>query len=766
MLHVEYQRADNTSVSLNVALTDTPEADIFKAAEITDTSSYELINRDNTAPSYTDGACLILRLNILEVVRRDIGIIQYPGTTEHKQLLFQLKQKLQDNTYSEYFIEDGGVVKLINSIASEDGNAQGYALSALRVLMSNETGFMTVVEWEEAGDILYGLLRKEVAANISRQAVEICLVLTTFCGTDIVAEAASKVATKTQKRKFENLMGLLLSGDIETVENTIMLVDALMVGDLKEPIAELVKEYNIINSLKSYNSEIIKRHVETLQGEIVEENKTKMGWKELKEYCKENKAIEKQRNELDATLGQLTNELRKCKEIEANLKNDIEVKGKQIKNLIEEKKVLQDRSAEIQNEQNLVGEYPDKEAMIREIKSAKRQIDSFVFEKTLMQGKLADLKVRDEPMLLNDDHVTVFDEIMPGAPPPPPLMKNTENIEVGGKRIIEGYARNVFALLQCRQNVDRLLRTIRGEEKDIEEQDLLLLAQTLKKINVEDYQKVDDIKEYTSIDQFALKIIKEPRVVEKTQIAYEILLLHNRLDDLMIPLRTIEAACNAVKKSDILKSMLGVVLSIGNFVNSGVDNLERADGFGIEILPMLRYIGTTQSYAEYITTSFDVKQLENELKICCDVTTDLSTVVSSLKELQTGLVSIVDYYVKITANGEQHESVKKSIDIIKTKHNSYTQRATKTENLFNETLFYFTGDATAQTYYTPLSFFGVFAAFVEAIGVAAQQEEERQRIYQEEMRSMQSTKKPEDDPMAQIVAQLKSGEIGKQNLKK
>ena len=92
---------------------------------------------------------------------------------------------------------------------------------------------------------------------------------------------------------------------------------------------------------------------------------------------------------------------------------------------------------------------------------------------------------------------------------------------------------------------------------------------------------------------------------------------------------------------------------------------------------------------------------------------------------------------------------------MKKKSTSYMQKSAQTEKLFKETLFFFTGDENASNVYTTLSFFGIFAAFIDALNTAAEVEEARQRLVSEELRVQKSTC---EDPMAQIIAQLKAGQ--------
>ncbi|EMD47720.1 diaphanous protein, 2 family protein [Entamoeba histolytica HM-3:IMSS] len=768
MLHVEYHHEDGTIELLNIPITQTPENDILRIANIADPENYEIITKNNEKPKYVDGESLILHLTIEENVKRDINVFQQIGSVLHKQLMFSLKSKFIDKQYINLFIEYGGVLKLFDSIAQSEGNTQSYALNALLVLMSDETGFNAVIQWEHASDILYSLLTKDTAATISRQAAEICTVLTTFCGSDGIEEAAGNFATKNGKRKFENLVELALSGDIQTSENAMLLIDSLMIGETKETIILLIKEFDVLNKLKSCNSEIIQRCLKNINTEIVgETGKTKKGWDDLKLLRPEMNEVENERILLEKEYNKLYNELKQLKEKERIIKSDTVMKNTQIKKLEEEEKELNNKSILIEEKMNSILEYPSRETMINEIKSNKKIIDSFEFERTLLKNKLADMEIREKPQIQIEDEITnVFDEQLTNPPPPPPLMQGKGPINVEGKHCVEGYLRNAFVLLQSRINVLLLLKSINGENRDVDEQTMTIVMNIIKRANLKDYENITSIQEYSTLDQYALKILKEPFISQKIQITIQCNQVHNKLDDLLTPLRTIDAACNAVRKSSALKPVLATLLNIGNFVNSGCSQLERADGFGMEILPLLKFIGSSQTYAEFLTTSVDVKSVETELKVCCDVNDDLQNVVNSLKQTETSIVGINKIYADMISSGNNFDSIKKEIEIITKKSRSYLQKASQTEKLFKETLFFFTADENASNIYTTLTFFGIFAEFITALTLAARVEERRQKIINEELKTNSYAPGSNEDPMTQIIAQLKSGQIGKQMLKK
>ena len=766
MLHIEYHHDDYTIENLQVKITPTPYEDIFTQANIADKENYEIITENEQQPTFTPNEKLILQLKTEEAVKRDITVLTQIGTSLHKHLMFHLKTKFCNKHYTNLFVENDGVNKLFETIIQSEGNTQSYALNSLMSLMSDENGFHAIVEWEQCGDVLYSFLTKSTPVNISRQAAELCTVLCKFVGTEMIDDAASKWATRNGKRKYENIIELTLSGDIQTAENSMLLVDSLMIGQTKQTLLELLKEYNVMDKLKYSGSEIIQRILIMINDELNSENGTKKTFDDLKLFMNELNDTENKRYTLEKQEKEVNTHLKQLREHEKNLKNEeIQLKN-QMKDISQETEKWKKRKEMVDRKAEAIMTFPTREQMIQEIKYYKQLLDYGEHKKNEMKTKISEMKEEetDYQYEIDTDVTNVFDDqLMSNAPLAPTLTKESIDIINNGKHIVSGYSRNAFILLHNRIKLDVLIKTINGENKTIDDQSMKLLMNIIEKADLSQIQNITNIQEYSEVDQFALQILTIPFVKEKTRIVCKIIKIHERLDKLVTPLRIIESACNSVKKSNNLKDVLTQVLSIGNFVNAGCPQLERADGFGIEILTMLKYIGNSQTYAEYITSVVDINGLETDLKICKDIEEDIPSIKFKLQNISLILDEIDQLYQQMISSGNTFPTIEKEISIINTKAQNYIKKCDQTESLFKNTLYYFTADENAYQNYSVITFFAIFAEMLTGLKLAAVSEQERQKHVIEEHKHLFQQN---DDHMSSLVAQLKSNQTSGKPFKK
>jgi len=112
---------------------------------------------------------------------------------------------------------------------------------------------------------------------------------------------------------------------------------------------------------------------------------------------------------------------------------------------------------------------------------------------------------------------------------------------------------------------------------------------------------------YDKPENFALKLTEIPKVQERLKCWLFMKGFEERKKEIFVPLCRIKAACYQLKAYEPLKSILGLVLTCGNYLNGGT-NRGQADGFYLSILPKL---ADTESTFEKNTTllSYMVKTL-------------------------------------------------------------------------------------------------------------------------------------------------------------
>ncbi|KAH3764628.1 actin binding protein [Pelomyxa schiedti] len=145
-----------------------------------------------------------------------------------KETTFRMRYQLQDPSFAEEFLDQGGMALLMNIVIKQEGNTQAYALGAVRSLMGYLSGLEEIMENPPFVEMLFTLVDSQTMAPVCRQATELLLVLCSFDGFSLVHKAAKETAKKRGKDKYSNLIALLASGDIETQVNALTLFNSLL----------------------------------------------------------------------------------------------------------------------------------------------------------------------------------------------------------------------------------------------------------------------------------------------------------------------------------------------------------------------------------------------------------------------------------------------------------------------------------------------------------------------------------------------------------
>lgn len=134
--------------------------------------------------------------------------------------------------FAEEFVFREGIPLLVSIIGYATGNTQAYALIALRSTMVYVSGMEQLLEDPDLIRQLYDLLATEKRQNINvqRNTLELLFILCNYSTSafPLINNAAFQRANETSKPPYENLIGLLTSGDLDIQMNTLTLLNSLL----------------------------------------------------------------------------------------------------------------------------------------------------------------------------------------------------------------------------------------------------------------------------------------------------------------------------------------------------------------------------------------------------------------------------------------------------------------------------------------------------------------------------------------------------------
>eukprot|EP01105_Mastigella_eilhardi_P019924 TRINITY_DN4711_c0_g1_i1.p1 TRINITY_DN4711_c0_g1~~TRINITY_DN4711_c0_g1_i1.p1 ORF type:complete len:1114 (-),score=336.68 TRINITY_DN4711_c0_g1_i1:49-3315(-) len=161
-------------------------------------------------------------------LRAKTNIDQLNTPAMQREVVFKLKYLLQDPSFAEEFIAQGGIGILLKIVISSEGNMQGYGLMAIRGFMGYYSGLQEIAENPAFIEVLMNLVDHRTVAPVCRQAIELLFVICNFDGFALIHKAAKSTAKAKGKEPYSDVVAALSSGDIETQVNALILVNSLL----------------------------------------------------------------------------------------------------------------------------------------------------------------------------------------------------------------------------------------------------------------------------------------------------------------------------------------------------------------------------------------------------------------------------------------------------------------------------------------------------------------------------------------------------------
>jgi len=146
-----------------------------------------------------------------------------------KRAAFSLLTTLKDDTFAENFIAQDGIVALMHVVETCEGSAQGYALKALRLALCFQSAADQMSQHESLMLKLYMLIDSK-NITVCKSALELLFVLCCIIdrGPSIIGNAAVKSAQQKKGKPYDSLIKSCQSGDLETVENSLVLLNIML----------------------------------------------------------------------------------------------------------------------------------------------------------------------------------------------------------------------------------------------------------------------------------------------------------------------------------------------------------------------------------------------------------------------------------------------------------------------------------------------------------------------------------------------------------
>eukprot|EP00727_Mastigamoeba_balamuthi_P002284 m51a1_g12052 hypothetical protein (1999) ;mRNA; r:108-6176 len=134
----------------------------------------------------------------------------------------------EDHEFAAEFLGLGGMAEMLACIGRQEGNTQSYGLEALRVLMGYSDGLADLLAHLEFSERLVALIQARTRSNVRRQAAELLFVMCNFGGFEHVHRAAKNVARARGEEPYAAVLALLESGDVDEQVNALTLLNALL----------------------------------------------------------------------------------------------------------------------------------------------------------------------------------------------------------------------------------------------------------------------------------------------------------------------------------------------------------------------------------------------------------------------------------------------------------------------------------------------------------------------------------------------------------
>ena len=310
---------------------------------------------------------------------------------------------------------------------------------------------------------------------------------------------------------------------------------------------------------------------------------------------------------------------------------------------------------------------------------------------------------------------------------------------------------------------DQLMSIIKGFEVEKIEKEMVH-EMYVNLVTPEEEQMIKDVMAPGVIldvpEQFSMMLTSVPSIHQRLHCWDFMNNFDDQLVDIGPPLVVIQKACNEIRSSPSLKKFLGVVLSIGNYLNAGNTNRGQADGFNLETINSISdFKDTSNSQTimdialKYINTTI-ISELEH---IPEAAGIDLKYISGSFAKL-SGEVNLVRKDGEAASVGGADPFKNRWGDFIITvdkQMENIKNEVRKTNEMFNDLLDWFTTSPEKSKNYTSESFFGIFSSFIGA--VKAMERKKKARV-PAGARGFGKKIGDGDDPMADIIAKIKAGQ--------
>ena len=331
-------------------------------------------------------------------------------------------------------------------------------------------------------------------------------------------------------------------------------------------------------------------------------------------------------------------------------------------------------------------------------------------------------------------------------------------------RVLDSKKFNAIAFLRPKLPPDdQLMAIIKGFETDKLEKSIVHQVY-VNLLTPEEEQMVKDVMlpgvVLDTAEQFGMMLAGVPNIHQRLHCWDFMNNFDDQLVDIGPPLVVIQKACNEIRSSPSLKKFLGVVLSIGNYLNAGNANRGQADGFNLEVINSISdFKDTSNSQTvmdialKYINTTI-LSELEHIPEAAC---IDLKYISGCFAKL-SGEVNLVRKDGEVASVGGADPFKNKWSEFIITvdkQMENIKNEVRKTNEMFSDLVDWFTMSPEKSKTYTSESFFGIFSTF---IGAVKNMEKKKKARIPVGAKGFGKKIGDGDDPMADIIARIKAGQ--------
>lgn len=160
------------------------------------------------------------------------------------------------------------------------------------------------------------------------------------------------------------------------------------------------------------------------------------------------------------------------------------------------------------------------------------------------------------------------------------------------------------------------IRTLDFEKLDREQVELLLLnipsPEEIKLLQkAEDEQTIDEANVWATAEEFILMLMSVPHFILRLQVWGFENSFQEHFDTIASAQSAILQGCECMLKSKSIRHLLGLILSVGNYLNGGTPR-GRADGFTIDVLTQVKTVKMTQSEKVGTLVDYLVQEMESK----------------------------------------------------------------------------------------------------------------------------------------------------------